>query len=91
MTEWEPREALLAGADGLDSLRAAISSLRPPCGRTSPRYAEETATATAAAVGLEVGRGQAGTVAGLLAEAGFRRVEIRTDLAGIERVVVGRA
>ena len=25
VTEWEPREALLAGADGLDAIRAAIA------------------------------------------------------------------
>jgi methylase of polypeptide subunit release factors len=41
------------------------------------------------AVGLEVGAGQAGTVAELVRRAGFERVEIRPDLAGIERVVVG--
>jgi methylase of polypeptide subunit release factors len=41
-------------------------------------------------VGLEVGEGQAGAVGELLQEAGFGEVETRTDLAGIERVVVGR-
>jgi release factor glutamine methyltransferase len=41
-------------------------------------------------VALEVGAGQAGAVAALLQDAGFRRVEARRDLAGIERVVVGR-
>jgi hypothetical protein len=37
-----------------------------------------------------VGEGQAAAVAGMLAEAGFGRTEVRRDLAGIERVVVGR-
>jgi release factor glutamine methyltransferase len=44
----------------------------------------------AAFVGLEVGAGQAGAVARLLATAGFETVDTRLDLAGIERVVVGR-
>ena len=39
---------------------------------------------------LEVGAGQAGAVASLLREAGFVEVERRRDLAGHERVVVGR-
>jgi release factor glutamine methyltransferase len=39
---------------------------------------------------LEVGAGQAGAVAELLREAGFREAECRCDLAGHERVVVGR-
>jgi release factor glutamine methyltransferase len=39
---------------------------------------------------LEVGAGQAGTVAELLREAGFREPDRRRDLAGHERVVVGR-
>jgi hypothetical protein len=37
-----------------------------------------------------VGEGQAGAVAGMLVEAGFGRTEVRRDLAGVERVVVGR-
>jgi release factor glutamine methyltransferase len=41
-------------------------------------------------VALEVGAGQADAVAGLLGAAGLRAVERRRDLAGIERVVVGR-
>jgi release factor glutamine methyltransferase len=73
VTDWEPREALLAGPDGLDTLRAVIPRL-----------------AGAPAVGLEVGDGQSAAVRDLLASAGFTSVEVRPDLAGIERVVVGR-
>ncbi len=40
-------------------------------------------------VALEVGAGQAGAVSELLVAAGFS-VELVPDLAGIERVVVGR-
>jgi methylase of polypeptide subunit release factors len=42
------------------------------------------------AVGLEVGEGQAKAVGAMLTEVGFADVEIRRDLGGIERVVVGR-
>jgi release factor glutamine methyltransferase len=72
--EWEPRAALLAGADGLDVIRAAIPSL---AGR-------------ARVLALEVGIGQAETVGGLLRAAGFGAIETRPDLAGIPRVVIGR-
>lgn len=73
VTEWEPREALLAGPDGLDVLRAAIP----------------VAATVAPAVALEVGAGQAPAVSELLFEAGFGQVETRADLAGIPRVVLG--
>jgi release factor glutamine methyltransferase len=43
-----------------------------------------------ALLALEVGAGQADAVAALLRDAGFEAVERRRDLAGIERVVVGR-
>jgi len=72
--EWEPRAALLAGADGLDAIRAVIPEL---AGR-------------AEVLALEVGIGQAETVGGLLRAAGFDAIETRPDLAGIPRVVIGR-
>ena len=74
LTEWEPREALLAGADGLDVIRAAIPA----------------AATAAPALALEVGAGQAAAVGELLFEAGFSTIETRPDLAGIPRVVWGR-
>ena len=72
VTQWEPREALLAGPDGLDAIRACL---------VEPVRAN---------LALEVGEGQAGPVGELLREAGFGSVEVRADLAGIERVVIGR-
>jgi release factor glutamine methyltransferase len=81
VTQWEPREALLAGPDGLDAYRAFI----PECFLSLYRYATQTKEALA----VEVGEGQAQAVAGLMQEAGFGEVETRRDLAGIERVVVG--
>jgi release factor glutamine methyltransferase len=41
-------------------------------------------------VALEVGIGQAEDVAALVAAAGYPDVATRADLAGIDRVVVGR-
>jgi release factor glutamine methyltransferase len=81
VTEWEPREALLAGPDGLDAIRALLDG----CGRGSDRISAQTVSALA----LEVGEGQAPAVAELLHEAGFSRTQIRPDLAGIARVVLG--
>jgi release factor glutamine methyltransferase len=83
VAQWEPREALLAGPDGLDAYRAFI----PECGRASASYGGLTSTTLA----VEVGEGQAETFAALMREAGFGRIETRQDLAGIERVVFGRA
>ena len=87
VTQWEPREALLAGPDGFDAYRAlfggrtsAAAGVRP----SSPSGLEKTN-----AVAVEVGEGQAEAVAALMREAGLGRTEVRRDLAGIERVVVG--
>lgn len=71
VTQWEPREALLAGPEGLDAIRALI-----------PRIQSGT-------LALEVGEAQAKEVAELLRDASFTEIQIRRDLAGIERVVVG--
>jgi release factor glutamine methyltransferase len=83
VTKYEPREALLAGPDGLDAYRALIPECAPPLSR----YAERMRGALA----VEVGEGQAPAVAELMRGAGFGEVETRRDLAGIERVVVGRS
>jgi release factor glutamine methyltransferase len=83
VTRWEPREALLAGPDGLDAYRTLLA----PRGRACGPNGTESSTALA----VEVGEGQAPAVAELVREAGFAAVEVRRDLAGIERVVVGRA
>jgi release factor glutamine methyltransferase len=84
VTRWEPREALLAGPDGLDAYRALFG----PGGvrRLSPSGLQATN-----AVAVEIGIGQAEAVAELIRAAGFAAVETRRDLAGIERVVLGRA
>lgn len=74
VTDWEPREALLAGPDGLDVLRVAIPA----------------AVSLAPVLALEVGVGQDAAVGALLIESGFAAVESRPDLAGIPRIVIGR-
>jgi release factor glutamine methyltransferase len=71
--DWEPREAVIAGAEGLEAIRDLLAA--PPHCR---------------AIALEVGVGQAPEVESLVREVGFRATERRRDLAGIERVVVGR-
>jgi release factor glutamine methyltransferase len=81
VTQWEPREALLAGPDGLDAYRAFV----PEGAGHLRRYAEQRTGALA----VEVGAGQAEAVAGLMRENGFAETETRCDLAGIERLVVG--
>ena len=73
VTEWEPREALLAGPEGLDVFRVAM-----------PALAAVTAT-----LALEIGEGQAVAVGELLRAAGYPAIESRPDLAGIERLVIG--
>jgi release factor glutamine methyltransferase len=71
----EPGLALFAGADGLRTIRPLLT---------------QAAATDAALVALEVGAGQAPRVRALVAAAGFPDVETVTDLAGHERVVLGR-
>jgi release factor glutamine methyltransferase len=72
----EPHVALYGGDDGFEVVRRLVA-----------RCAEGTGVELLA---LEVGEGMAGEVAALLSKAAFGSVETRRDLAGIERVVVGR-
>jgi release factor glutamine methyltransferase len=85
--EWEPREALLAGSDGLDAIRCLLSDRV----RLGSALAPRTASAVSGTLALEVGVGQAEAVESLLRAAGFGATETRADLAGIERLVIGRA
>jgi release factor glutamine methyltransferase len=75
VTEWEPREALLAGHDGLDAIQATLPAL---------------VAGAAPIIALEVGERQAAAVGAMLREGGFPSIETRRDLAGIERIVLGR-
>jgi len=75
--EFEPRAAVDGGADGLVLHNDLIAGAR-------------YALRPGGWIGLEVALGQAPAVAARLAEAGFQAVERRKDLAGIERMVMGR-
>lgn len=72
---YDPPAALLAGEEGLDDYRILAPVLRH-------------LVAEKGLVALEVGRGQADSVAILLRNAGFSEPWTRKDLGGIERVVV---
>ncbi|MGH2952676.1 MAG: peptide chain release factor N(5)-glutamine methyltransferase [Solirubrobacterales bacterium] len=76
ITEYEPRSALVSGPTGLEAIEALLGELA-------------TGAAQARAIGLEIGAGQARTVGDLVRRSGYERVEVRPDLTGIERLVVG--
>lgn len=78
VARFEPRLALDGGADGLAAYRTIASALP---GLLKP----------GGVVALEVGFGQAESVAALIEAAGMSVAEPRRDLSGIPRVVVGRA
>jgi len=70
----EPDVAVFGGFDGFEVVRRLV----PAAVRRAPLVA------------IEVGMGMAQTVGGMLRDAGAATVEVQRDLAGIERVVVGR-
>ncbi len=78
LRDWEPRGALTPGPTGLEAIDSLLGEL------------SVSVATSAQAIGLEVGEGQARTVSDLVRRAGFQRIEVRRDLSGIERVVVGR-
>jgi release factor glutamine methyltransferase len=75
---YEPREALLGGDDGLDIIRDLIPAAADVLVRGGR-------------LAIEVGQGQSRTVESLFERAGFTQVEAIRDLAGMPRVVTGRA
>ncbi|MGI9183439.1 MAG: peptide chain release factor N(5)-glutamine methyltransferase [Solirubrobacteraceae bacterium] len=93
IARWEPARALFAGGDGLDLIRrliAAVTALGPAPPASPPMPVSLTRPPMPALLALEVGSEQAHEVAGLVADAGFATVERLADLAGRDRVVVGR-
>jgi release factor glutamine methyltransferase len=75
--EWEPADALFAGADGLDAIRRLIAE--------SPRWLRRGGWLV-----MEIGSTHGRPVSELLSAAGFDDVEIVADLAGHDRVAIGR-
>jgi len=74
---YEPRDALVGGADGLDVVMRIISD--------APRWLTHGGWLV-----MELGEDQAERVAKLLGAVGYDSVEIGPDLAGVERVVEAR-
>lgn len=77
VARFEPRSALDGGADGLDAYRliaAKTGRMLRPGGRLL----------------LEIGEGQSAAVTAILRTAGYRIVDVRPDLAGIDRVIIAR-
>ncbi len=96
-----PFDAVLANLPYVAA--AELEALMPEVSRYEPAVALEAGTdglgllrrlcrqlGGVGVVALEVGAGQAASVGQLLAAAGFTQVDVRRDLAGIDRVVVGR-
>jgi release factor glutamine methyltransferase len=75
--EYEPAQALFAGADGLDVLRRLIP-------------AAFAVLAPGGIIAIEVGYGQKADVEKLLASTGFTEIEFTKDLQGIPRVASAR-
>jgi release factor glutamine methyltransferase len=75
--DWEPNEALFSGADGLDALRTiTIGAVQwlRPGG----------------VLLCEIGSGQGAAAAVLARAGGLSDVEVRPDLTGLDRVLIGR-
>lgn len=77
VTEWEPSTALFAGPDGLDDLRLIVSD--------APSWLSPGGWLV-----VEHGHDQGDAVSTLLRSSGFVDVETRQDLAGLDRVGLGR-
>ncbi len=75
---FEPAAALASGVDGLAALRTIIAGAPPRLARGG-------------ALAVEHGYDQSPAVQELMRDAGFGQVTVRRDLAGIPRVVGGRA
>jgi release factor glutamine methyltransferase len=75
IARYEPPAALFGGPDGLSLIRRLVA---------------QAADSEVGLLALEVGFDQADAVASLVGAAGYRSVERLRDLAGIERVIVGR-
>ncbi len=77
VTEWEPASALFAGRDGLDDVRTLVSG--------APLHLRSGGWLV-----LEIGSGQGARVADLLSRNGYVDIGILPDLAGRDRVALGR-
>jgi release factor glutamine methyltransferase len=74
---WEPSHALFSGADGLDDIRHLV--------RGAPAH-----LAAGGWLVLEIGADQGPVVRELFESSGYADIEIRADLAGHDRIALGR-
>ncbi len=74
--DFEPREALDGGPDGIGFIRRIISEVKG-------------CLVSGGLLALEVGAGQAERVVTLMREEGFESLAVEKDLYGVERVVLG--
>lgn len=74
--DFEPKGALDGDADGLKFYRVIAEE--------SPKYLNPGGK-----LFLEIGCDQGEAVSGLLADAGFSKVQVKKDLAGLDRIVIG--
>jgi release factor glutamine methyltransferase len=75
--DWEPHDALFAGHDGLDDLRVIIAGA-------------PTRLRAGGWLVLEIGADQADAARSLMSAASFSDVDVRSDLAGHPRIVLGQ-
>ena len=75
--EWEPHSALFAGDDGLDDIRSIVSG--------GVRWIRPGGHLV-----LEIGHQQGAAVTALLRAADYANIEVRPDLAGRDRIAIGR-
>lgn len=80
LREFEPRQALVPGPSGLEAFAELLAGPSGISALSEPP----------ASIALEVGEGQTSEVAAMLEAAGYDRIEVRPDLAGIERVVLAK-
>ena len=74
--KWEPHNALFAGTDGLDDLRVVVSGAA-------------NWLVPGGLLAVEMGFTQAKVVSQLFESAGFKKVSVHKDLAGLDRFVTG--
>ncbi|MDP8937534.1 MAG: peptide chain release factor N(5)-glutamine methyltransferase [Actinomycetota bacterium] len=77
VADWEPSRALVSGPTGLEAIEEVVAA--------APRW-----LARPGALVVEVAPHQAGAAAAMARDAGFSPVEVRPDLAGRARALVGR-
>jgi release factor glutamine methyltransferase len=78
VARYEPARALRGGADGLDPIRRLTEMIAACSPADRP-----------ALLALEIGADQGQAVAALVAAAGYTTVRVQTDLAGLDRLVIG--